>query len=113
MKRLLLRLTGLAFCVAPPALTALEHFPVWLGDGRKAVSALALFLLLLCVLPLWKQIKRLLASPSLWTVWLILWLFLSLFAPLVEGLTAVAFMGFLGGVPGAICLRLADKPCEK
>lgn len=113
MKRLLLRLTGLALCVAPPALTALEYFPLWLGDGRRAMSAFALFLLLLCALPLWRQIKRLLSSPSLWTIWLLLWGFLSLFAPLIEGLTAIAFMGFLGGVPGAICLRLADKPSEK
>ncbi|MBO7170926.1 MAG: hypothetical protein J6W28_07105, partial [Clostridia bacterium] len=66
-------------------------------------------LLLLCTLPLWRQIKRLLSSPSLWSVWLLLWLFLTLFAPLIQGLTAIAFMGFLGGIPGAICLRLADK----
>ena len=113
MKRLFFRLTGLAFCIVPPTLATLEHFPLWLGDGRKATSAFALFLLLLCALPLWRQLKRLLASPSLWAVWLILWLFLSLFAPLVEGLTSIAFMGFLGGIPGAVFLRLADKSCEK
>ena len=109
MKRLLLRILGLILCIAPPALTALEHFPLWLGDDKRALSALALLLLLLCVLPLWRQIKRLLSSPSLWSVWLLLWLFLTLFAPLIQGLTAIAFMGFLGGIPGAICLRLADK----
>ena len=113
MKRLLLRVLGLALCVAPPALAALEHFPLWLGDGKRAFSAFALLLLVLCLLPLWRQIKRLLASPSLWAFWLLLWLFLSLFAPLIEGLTAIAFMGFLGGVPGAVCLRLADKQAEK
>lgn len=112
MRRLLLRVLGLALCIAPPALAALEHFPLWLRDGERAMSAFALFLLLLCVLPLWRQIKRLLASPSLWAFWLILWLFLSLFAPLIEGLTAIALMGFLGGVPGAICLRLANRPRE-
>ncbi len=109
MKRLLLRILGLILCIAPPALTALEYFPLWLGDGKQALNALALLLLSLCALPLWRQIKRLLSSPSLWSVWFLLWLFLTLFAPLIEGLTAISFMGFLGGIPGAIFLHLADK----
>ena len=109
MKRLLLRILGLVLCILPPTLTDLEYFPLWLGDGKQALNALALLLLLLCVLPFWRQIKRLLASPSIWSVWFLLWLFLILFAPLMDGLIAIAFMGFLGGIPGAVFLRLADK----
>ena len=107
MKRLIFRILGFALCILPPALATLEYFPLWLKDGERIRSALALFLLLLCAIPLWKQVKRLLSSPSIWSVWLILWLFFSLFSSLVEGLTVISFMGFLGGVPGAIFLRLS------
>lgn len=107
MKKLILRILGLVLCVLPPALTALEYFPLWLRDGEKTLSAFALLLLLLAAIPLWRHVKRLLSSPSIWSVWLLLWLFFSLFATLIEGLRAVAFMGFAGGLPGAVCLRLA------
>lgn len=107
MKRMILRILGLALCILPPAITVLEYFPLWLRDAEKAISALALSLLLIAAIPLWRYAKRLLASPSIWSAWLIAWLFLSLFSSLIEGLTAISFMGFVGGVPGAVCLRLA------
>ena len=109
MKRLVLRITGLILCVLPPAIAALEYFPLWLGEGDKALSALALLLLLVAAIPLWRFVKSLLASPSIWAVWLVLFLFFTLFATLIEGLTVISLMGFLGGVPGAICLRLAKE----
>ena len=110
MKKAVLRILGLLLCVLPPAVTALEYFPLWLGDGEKTVSALALFLLLATAIPLWRHVKKLLASPSIWSVWLVLWLFFTLFSSLIEGLTAISLMGFLGGLPGALLLRVArDK----
>jgi hypothetical protein len=113
MKRTLLRVTGLALCVLPPALAVLDYFPLWLADGRKTTSAFAFLLLLLCALPLWRQIKRWLASPSVWMLWLFVFVFLSLFASIIEGLTAVAFFGFLGGLPGALLLKLADRDRDR
>ncbi len=103
------RALGLVFCILPPALAVLDYFPLWLADGKKTASALGLLLLLLCALPLWRQIKRLLASPSVWVMWLMLWALLSLFSAIMEGLVAVSFMGFIGGVPGAIFFKLAER----
>ena len=35
-KRKLLKAMGYALCVVPAALSALEHFPLWLGDTKAA-----------------------------------------------------------------------------
>lgn len=105
---------GYALCVVPPAVAVAEHFPLWLRtDERCAFSALGILLLLLCCLPFWKTLKARLRSPSVWQFWLGLFAVLWLGRSLIDGLVAVAFMGTVGSIPGAMLLRAGRQRAER
>ena len=105
----LLRILGLVLCVLPPALSTLEFFPLWLSDGRSALSALSLILLLLSAIPLFRMVKRHLRSPSIWMLWLLLWVALEVFLPIASAIKTVALISFPTGFLGAVCFRLAKR----
>ena len=105
---------GYALCVLPPAVAVAEHFPLWLRtDERCAFSALGILLLLFCCLPFWKTLKARLRSPSVWEFWLGLFVVLWLGRSLIDGLVAVAFMGTVGSIPGAMLLRAGKRRAER
>ena len=107
--KILLRILGVALCVLPPAISTLEFFPLWLSDGKSALSALSLMLLLLSALPLFRIVKRHLRSPSLWMLWLVLWILLEAFLPILSAIKTIALISFPTGILGAVCFRLASR----
>lgn len=113
-KAVVLSVLGYALCILPPAVAVLEHFPVWLSkDERSAFSALGLCLLFLCCLPFWKALKAWLRTPSVWRMWLFLFLLLWLGRPLAEGLIAVSFSGAVGSIAGAFLLKAGRAEAER
>ena len=108
-----LRLLGLLLSVVPPALSTLEFFPLWLSEGRTALSAVALLLLLLSFLPLLRLIKAHLHSPAPWMLWLLLWVSLKAFLPIAEAIRTVALISFPTSLMGAVCFRLAKQREKK
>ena len=106
----LLRLLGLFCSVLPPLFATAEHFPIWVKEGGgTALSGVVFFCLLLSALPLWKILRRRFRSPSVPFVFGFLWLFLSLFRRIIDGVIAVTFFGMLGNLAGALLFRLAAK----
>ncbi len=100
-------LLGFAFCILPPALSTLSFFPLWLAGGERSLSAIALILLTLCALPLFRFLKAHLRTPSAWMLWLALFLFLSLFRAIADGLWMISLVAFLGSLLGALCFFIA------
>lgn len=107
-----LRLCGLALCVLPPALATLEHFPIWFSEGRTALSAVAVLLLLLAALPLIRLVRKHLRSPSAWMLWLALWAGLAVLRPILTAVETIALVSFPTSLLGALCLRLARRQGE-
>ena len=110
MKRVLplvITCAALGLCTVPTLIAVLEYFPLWMGEG-VAVPGLTAVLLCLAALPLWRLLHRRLRSPSLWMLWLFLWLLLTAVKGVIDGLCAVAMVSFLGGLAGALLFRLAD-----
>ena len=108
MKRLLLKLAGLALCIIPPALATLFYFPVWISRGGEfVVSGLALILLILACLPLWRAVSHKLRSPALYTLWLIAFIAFSSLSKIADEMTVISFVGFIGNLIGAALFRLA------
>ena len=108
-----LRIAGYVLCIVPALVSSLEHFPIWLSDRAQALSLFGVLVLLLAVLPLWKTVKQVLKSPSAWMVWVLLWLFLSLFRNIIDGLIAVALVAFPSSMLGALCFYLARRQAKK
>lgn len=114
-KRRLLKAIGYALCVVPASLSALEHFPLWLGETKSSLSLFGILLLLLCLWPFKRGLKRVWKNPSIWMLWLCLYVFLKLLLPLARGLFAVAGVALPFSLLGAVCFRLSRigiKECE-
>lgn len=110
MKGYLLKALGLVLSVLPPTLATLSYFPIWIAEGGEFVaSGLSLLLLLVSFLPLWNLIKRLLASPSVFTVWLIAFIAFFALSRIADEMTVISFIGFIGNLLGAICYRAAKR----
>ena len=111
--RMLFRILGVTLSVLPPAIATLEYFPLWLADGKKAISALSLLLLLLAAYPLFRILKHRLRSPSLWMLWLVLWGLLEAFLPILSAIKTIALISFPTGLLGALFFRLSKRSEEK
>ena len=107
--RRLFTLLGLALCILPPALSTLAFFPLWLDGGERSLSAAALILLLLCAVPLFRFLRAHVKTPSAWMLWLALFLFLSFFRSIADGLWMISLIALIGSAAGALCFLIAKR----
>ncbi len=114
MKRgLLLKAAALAVDVGVPAAATLSRFPLWVERGAEATcSGLCLLLLVVAALPLLRRLKELLASPSVWALWGVLFLLFAALRTVIDELVFVAFFGFVANVFGAVLYK-AGEALEK
>lgn len=107
---LFLLMLGHLFSVGAPLLATLSCFPLWRARGAQAVLAGGTLLLLaLCALPLWKSLKALFRSPSVWSLWLLLWMFFTLVQSIATEMCMICLFGLLGNLLGALCFRASKK----
>lgn len=112
--RPLFLLLGLLFSILPPALATLAYFPLFrLGGGRVMLSGFVLLLLLFAALPLYRLIRRYLASPAVWQLWLFAFLLFSLLANIADEMIVVSFFGLVGNLVGSFFFRKAGGQSEK
>ena len=110
MKRTLFYVLGIFFSVVPPTLATLFYFPLWIASGAHAtVSGLCLFLLTLCALPLLRYLKEPGRSPSLPTLWGIVYLLVRALSAIIEQLLVISFVGLLSNLVGALFFRLSKR----
>lgn len=103
------KIIGLCLAVIPPAVTALCYFPLWFSSRGSAFSVLSILVLALCLLPFRRVIRDYMKSPSAWQMWFLLWVGLTLFARIANGLRAVACIGSLSGLLGELFFYLARR----
>ena len=109
-KWLALTALGAAVSVLPPMLAVLAYFPAWVAEGGEAVlSGFTAFLLIIAALPIFRTMKKLLASPSAWVMWLIAFLVFLLLSNIASEMTVISFVGLIANVIGAIIFRLAKR----
>lgn len=110
VKSTLLFLLGIVLCVVPVLSAIASYFPVWCraGDG-SAVSGGVLILLVLAAVPVFKLVKRYLASPSAYVLWLVLFLIFFMLSRIADEMTVISFVGFIGNLLGAVAFKLARR----
>lgn len=102
-----LHILGLAVCVTPPIIATLEFFPLWFKQTETAISAFSAILILLCCLPFIKQIKAYFkGTPASWVIWLVIYVIVTVFSKLAEGIEAVSFIGVLSNLLGGCIFRI-------
>lgn len=108
--KILLTLLGFLFSIGLPLAATLSFFPLWRAKGDSAVLAGGTLLLIaLCALPLWRAVKVLLRSPSVWGLWLFAFLAFSLLESIAAEMCTICFFGLIGNLIGTLCFRLAGK----
>ena len=109
-KGIMLKCLGLAVCTIPVAAATLSYFPIWHTKGSgELVSGFCIFLLVLCIYPLIKAVKHFLKSPSVFTVWLLLFLLFMLLESIAHEMTVISFVGAVSNLIGGIIFRIARK----
>ena len=109
VKSLLCKILGYALCIVPAFVCTLFQFPLWVQDKNSCLSLLSLFLLCLCILPLWRMIKEGLKSPSAWKLWLILLILFTVVEHIIVGLRVIALVACPTSALGAVFFRLAKQ----
>jgi chromate transport protein ChrA len=106
----LLTCLGFLFSVGLPLAATLSFFPLW--RTRGATAALAggtLLLIALCALPLWRTVKALLRSPSVWELWLFAFFAFLLVKSIIIEMCVICFFGLIGNLIGSLLFFLARR----
>ena len=113
LKALSLRLFALLVCTVPPIIATLSYFPIWRARGEgAALSGFTVLLLLISAYPLVKAVKRLLSSPSVFTVWLLLFLTFLIIRSIAYEMTVISFVGFVSNLIGACIFKITQRGSE-
>ncbi len=105
-----LRLLGVMFSVAPPAVCTLLYFPLCRdSEPEKLISLWAMLLLIISFLPLMRIVTARLKTPSATTVWFIIFALFYLLCKIADEMIVISFFGFLGNLLGSVFFRLAKK----
>lgn len=104
VKKILLDLTGLLFCLVPPIIVTFGYFPLWkhsVGLWASLGGGVAVAFIIVAVV-LSKYIKAKLNTPSPVIIFLLCYGFFALMQKVSEGLTVISFWGFVGSAVGAV-----------
>ncbi len=104
-----LHILGILLCILPPMICTLCYFPLWKNSSEKTVCGGAILLLILCALPLYKDMKRRLSSAASYVLWLIMFLLFLFLSRVADEMTVISFFGFAGNLLGAICFWLNKR----
>ena len=113
-KRLFFSFIGLCICIIPVSVTILSYFPLWLAkDDASILSGVALILIAMALLPLYKHIKHILSSPSASTMWFIFFITFFLLSRIANEMTVISFVGFTTNIIGSVFFKLSHKYSPK
>lgn len=102
---------GLAFCVIPPAIAVIDRYGFW--QTEQKVSAFVIMMLLLCAVPLWRQIKNAIKAfaenPSAWGIWLAITVVLWLSRAIADDILVICYIALPASAVGAVLMGLAHK----
>ena len=107
-KNVLLYVLGLFLCTGPVLMAIFSYFPLWReAGGGRVVSGGALLLAVLAWTPLFRFIKRVIASPAAYMMWLFVFILFFALSKIAHEMTVIAFVGFVGNALGALCFKLS------
>ena len=106
-KRILIQALGTAVCVIPVCVAILSYFPLWIRKSDAcALSGIALCLILMAMVPFYKQILSILKTPASYTLWLIAFVLFFFLSRIADAVTVIALVGFISNLAGALIFKL-------
>ena len=103
--------------VAGPLIATLICFPVWIERSTSAtISGIAVFGILLSIIPVFKLIRKKSWTPSAWLIWVLLGVFFVTLRTIIDEMAIVSVVGAISNIIGAFVYKLGeriDKPGGK
>lgn len=110
VKRLFFNALGLTVSILPVVLTVLSYFPLWIArEDASVLSGLALVLVCLALVPLYRYIRVALRSPSAPLLWLIAFIIFLLLSRIAEEMTVICLVGFVTNLIGSLLFRIGKR----
>lgn len=95
--------------VLGPFIATLTQFPVWIDKSAEAtMSGLFVVFAALSVIPLLRQIKAFIKSPSVWVIWVVLFVFFIALQSIISEMLVVCFWGMVANIVGAGVYKLGE-----
>lgn len=106
MKRAVLAISALIISTVPAAVCTLSYFPLWKERGDGALlSGLAILLLFISFVPLYRTLRRIFRSPAAHTVWFVLFILFFTVSKIAHEMTVICFVGFISNLLGALLFK--------
>lgn len=110
----ILKVIAIVLDVGAPLAATLTQFPVWVEKSAEATfSGIFLILAFVSCLPFIKYIKAYFRSPSVWVVWLVLFVFLFALNNIINEMVVVCFVGLISNSIGAVIYKIGKKMSAK
>ena len=110
---LILHIIGFLLCILPASICTMLYFPIWREAGTAScIAGGGALLLVICAVPLYKLLKRALASASAYMMWLIAFLLFFSLSRIANEMTVISFVGFVSNLIGAILMRIGRASDE-
>lgn len=108
-RQIIMKLSGLAFCILPPAICTLCYFPFWRERPASLISGAVVLLIIISGIPLFKFLKKQFGSPSAPVIWFAMLVIFSIAKSICDEIIIISFAGLLGNLLGAIIFKLEKK----
>lgn len=106
----IIKTIALILDVGGPLIATLICFPVWIERSTSAtISGIAVFGILLSVIPVFKLIKKKAWTPAAWLVWVMLSVFFLTLRSIIDEMAIVSVTGAISNVIGAFVYKLGEK----
>lgn len=98
----IIRYLAILVDVLPPFLATAFQFPLWISESKEAqMSALFLMFAFMSCIPFLKQIKMWLKSPSVWGMWIVIFVLMVALENIISEMVVIAFTGMISNIIGA------------
>lgn len=106
----ILNLLGIIFCTVPVFMSIILYFPIWArADSGRFISGFCILLLSLAAIPVYRYLRQRLSDIPAYTLWLIILFICLVAARIIDELTVISFVGFLGNLIGALIFRISAR----
>lgn len=109
----ILKISALVLDVGAPLAATMTQFPMWINRSAGAtVSGTFVLFALLSAIPFFKQIKAFFKSPSVWVMWIIMFVVLVVLREIIDEMLVICFVGAIANIIGAALYKVGER-CEK
>jgi hypothetical protein len=106
----LLCLAAILLDVGAPLAATVTFFPAWIEQSATAtVSGIFAFLAILSAIPLFRVVINKLKTPSMWMIWLIIFILFFALEHIVSEVKIIALVGFIANLVGAVMFKRGKR----